>query len=153
MPRLIVMDTTDHIMWLLKQAAHSTRQAVNSAIRSHGVTTEQLGVLKRLADTPGLSGADLARRLLITPQAVQLALATLERRGLIERKPDANHGRILRSYLTEEGLQVSTDCHAEALTCEEKLLDVFDAAEQEMLREFLRRLVERAPAEDDAVEG
>ncbi|ABW10855.1 transcriptional regulator, MarR family [Parafrankia sp. EAN1pec] len=146
------MDNNDHITWLLKQAMHYSRRTVNTAIRNYGVTSEQLGVLKRLADNPGLSGADLARRLLITPQASQLALATLERRGLIERRPDANHGRILRSYLTDEGLRVCTECFNDAIASEERLLDVLDATEQEMLREFLRRLVERAPKDDDAAE-
>ncbi|OHV74354.1 MarR family transcriptional regulator [Pseudofrankia sp. BMG5.36] len=143
------MDSDDHITWLLKQASHYTRRAVNDAIRGYGVTSEQIGVLRRLAETPGLSGADLARRLLITPQASQLALATLERRGLIERKPDRNHGRILRAYLTEKGLSVTTDCVDEALKSEEKLLEVFDAAEQETLRELLRRLTARMPPDGD----
>jgi DNA-binding MarR family transcriptional regulator len=149
MPTSIAVDSNDHITWLLKQAAHFSRRTVNDAIRGHGVTTEQIGVLRRLSENPGLSGAELARRLLITPQAAQLVLATLERRGLIERKPDAKHGRILRAYLTEEGLRVTTECLVDAFKSEEKLLEVFDATEQETLRELLRRLTARAPADGD----
>lgn len=146
----MLVDSNDHITWLLKQASHYTRRAVNDAIRGYGVTTEQIGVLGRLADSPGLSGAELARRLLITPQASQLALTVLERRGLVERKPDANHGRIIRAYVTEEGLRVTNKCLVDALRSEKKVLEVLDAAEQETLRELLKRLTARAPAEGDA---
>jgi DNA-binding MarR family transcriptional regulator len=137
-----IVDTSENITWLLKQAFHGARRTVNDAIGGHGVTTAQLGLLNRLAENPGLSGAELARRALITPQAAQLALAGLERRGLIERQPDPNHGRILRTSLTAKGRRVTTLCLADAIKGEEKLLQVFDADEQETLRELLRRLAD-----------
>ena len=37
------------------------------------MSTAQIGVLRQLTNQPGLSGAELARRLLISPQGVQLA--------------------------------------------------------------------------------
>jgi DNA-binding MarR family transcriptional regulator len=140
------MDNSENITWLLKQAWEHGRRTVDDAIRSHGVTTAQIGILNRLADSPGLSGAELGRRLLITPQAAQLALATLQRHGLVERTPDPNHGRILRTYLTEEGRRVTTVCLVDALESEARLLDVLDAGEQETLRELLKRLAGRPTA-------
>src|ERR1700734_763996 len=101
------MELTDNILWLLKQAFYFTLTTVNDAVSPHGVTTSQIGVLRQLADEPGLSGAELARRLLISPQGVQLALTALERRGLVERKQDPQHGRILQAYLTGEGRNVA----------------------------------------------
>ena len=82
------MELTDNILWLLKQAFHFSLKTVNDAISSHGVTTAQIGLMRQLANEPGLSGAELARRLLISPQGVQLAITALERRGLVERKQD-----------------------------------------------------------------
>ncbi len=99
-------DEREHVVWLLKRAFHFGHRAVSDAVRPYGVTPTQLGALNRLVLEPGLSGADLARRLLVTPQAAQLALASLEERGLVERRPDANHGRIVRTYLTAEGQAV-----------------------------------------------
>ena len=96
------MELTDNILWLLKQAFYFSLTTVNEAVSSHGVSTAQIGVLRQLTNEPGLSGAELARRLLISPQGVQLALTALERRGLVERKQDPQHGRILRAYLTDE---------------------------------------------------
>lgn len=143
------MDTSDHVLWLLKRAFHYGRRAVDEAIRAHGVTTAQIGLMNRLIDEPGLSGAELARRLLITPQAAQLALTTLERRGLVERKPDPNHGRIIRTFLTEEGRRVTDVCLADAVKGEEKLLEVFDAEERRMFRILLLRLMDEVPEDDD----
>ena len=80
------MELTDNILWLLKQAFYFSLTSVNEAVSGHGVSTAQIGVLRQLANEPGLSGAELARRLLISPQGVQLALTALERRGLVEKK-------------------------------------------------------------------
>src|SRR5262249_31437782 len=108
------MELTDNILWLLKQASHFSLTTVNEAISGHGVTTAQIGLMRQLANEPGLSGAELARRLLISPQGVQLALAALERRGLVERKQDPQHGRIMQAYLTDEGRAVTTAVLADA---------------------------------------
>jgi DNA-binding MarR family transcriptional regulator len=56
-----------------------------------------------LAREPGASGADLARVCNTTPQAMNGVLGTLEREGLIERRPHPTHGRILQVTLSEEG--------------------------------------------------
>src|SRR5580658_8049822 len=100
------VELTDNILWLLKQAFYFSLTTVNEAVSSHGVSTAQIGVLRQLSNEPGLSGAELARRLLISPQGVQLALTSLERRGLLERKQDPQHKRILQAYLTDEGRTV-----------------------------------------------
>ncbi len=97
------MELTDNILWLLKQAFHFSLTSLTRPSARHGVTTAQIGLMRQLANEPGLSGAELARRLLITPQGAQLALAALERRGLVERKQDPQHGRIMQAYLTDEG--------------------------------------------------
>jgi len=99
------MELTENTLWLLKQAFYFSLTTVNDAIRGHGVSTAQIGVLRQPSNEPGLSGAELARRLLISPQGVQLALTALEGRGFIERKPDPSHKRVLQAYLTESGLQ------------------------------------------------
>src|SRR6201995_2680324 len=102
------MELTENILWLLKQAFYFSLTTINDAISEHGVSTAPMGVRRQLANEPGLSGAELARRLLISPQGVQLALTALEGRGLIERKPDPQHGRILRAYLTDQGRAVTS---------------------------------------------
>lgn len=137
------MELTDHILWLLKQAFYYSLTTINEAMSVHGVSTAQIGVLRQLANEPGLSGAELARRLLISPQGVQVALASLERRGLVERKKDPQHGRILQAYLTEEGRSVAATVVGSALSAHEQVFGVLNAQEQETLRELLGRVVEK----------
>lgn len=137
------MELTDNILWLLKQAFYFSLTTVNEAISDHGVSTAQIGLLRQLANEPGLSGAELARRLLITPQGVQLALTALERRGLVERKPNPQHGRILQAYLTDEGRAVTSAVLADALAAHAKVFGVLTADEQQTLRALLGRVVEQ----------
>ncbi|WP_024441884.1 MarR family winged helix-turn-helix transcriptional regulator [Mycobacterium sp. UM_WGJ] len=137
------MDLTNNILWLLKQAFYYSLTTVNEAISDHGVSTAQIGLLRQLAGEPGLSGAELARRLLITPQGVQLALSALERRGLVERKQDPHHGRILRAYLTDEGRAVTSAVVTDAIAAHDQVFGVLSADEQETLRALLGRVVEQ----------
>jgi DNA-binding MarR family transcriptional regulator len=90
-----------------------------------------------------LSGAELARRLLISPQGVQLALSALERRGLVERKQDPQHGRILQAYLTDDGRAVTAAALADALAAHESVFGVLTSDEQQQLHDLLARVVEQ----------
>ena len=137
------MELTYNILWLLKQTFHFSYRSVNDAISDHGVTMGQLGLMRQLADEPGLSGAELARRLLITPQGAQLALTSLERSGLVERKPDPDHGRILKAYLTDQGRTVTAAVFADAVAAHNEVFGVLDADEQKTLHNLLARVVEQ----------
>lgn len=137
------MELTDNILWLLKQAFHFSLTTVNEAISGHGVTTAQIGLMRQLANEPGLSGAELARRLLISPQGAQLALTALERRGLVERKQNPQHGRIMQAYLTDEGRAVTTAVLSDALAAHERVFGVLSGDEQQLLHDLLVRVVEQ----------
>jgi DNA-binding MarR family transcriptional regulator len=89
--------------YLLRQAWHAFRSAMETALRDHGLTGAQYAAISVLARDPGMSGADLARACNTTPQAMNGVLATLERDGLVERRPHPTHGRILQVTLTPEG--------------------------------------------------
>src|SRR4029078_4406085 len=85
--------------YLLRQAWNSFSGAMESVLRGHGLTGAQYAVLSVLARDPGMSGADLARACNTTPQAMNGVLATLERDGLIERRPDTTHRRMHHAEL------------------------------------------------------
>lgn len=142
-PEEPIMDLDDNILWHLKQAWYFSLTAVNDAVSKHGVSTAQIGVLRQLSNEPGLSGADLARRMLITPQGVQLALKALEQRGLVERKPDPQHARILKAYLTADGRKVAAAVVSDAIAAHEAVFGVLTPDEQRTLRDLLARVVEK----------
>jgi DNA-binding MarR family transcriptional regulator len=91
------------IGYLLVQASNTLRTALAATLLPHQLSPPQYAVLTVLARDPGVSGADLARACNTTPQAMNGVLVTLERHGLIERRPHPTHGRILRVSLTDEG--------------------------------------------------
>jgi DNA-binding MarR family transcriptional regulator len=91
---------TGYLLW---QASHTLRTALDATLRPHNLNSSQYAVLSVLARDPGSSGADLARGCNTTPQAMNGVLVTLAREGLIERHPHPTHGRILQVTLTEEG--------------------------------------------------
>jgi DNA-binding MarR family transcriptional regulator len=137
-----------HTGWLLKQAVIYTGRAVDAVVRDHGVSVAQWAVLRRLADYPGLSGAELARMMLVSPQAAQQALTTLDQMGLVERKPDPHHGRIIRAHLTDDGRRVAERCWTDALQIERDLLSTFTAAERKTFLDLLLRYVAQFDAPD-----
>lgn len=147
------MELTDNILWLLKQAFYFSLTTVNESISEHGVSTAQIGLLRQLDNEPGLSGAELARRLLITPQGVQLALTALERRGLVERKQDPQHGRILRASLTDEGRAVTSAVLADALAAHSEVFGVLTTDEQQTLRALLTRVIEQGTGHTPFADG
>jgi DNA-binding MarR family transcriptional regulator len=124
---------------LVAQSFFYTRRSFDEAMRAHGITGSQAGVLSRIYDEPGISGAGLSRQMLTTPQAVQLMLATLERKGLISREPDPTQGRVVGSRLTKLGREVFLACLADAAEADKKLSASLTAEEREALIELLEK--------------
>jgi DNA-binding MarR family transcriptional regulator len=52
---------------------------------------------------PGLTGAELARRLNVTPQAVASLATRLEERGRLEGRPHPRHRHVQELHLTDAG--------------------------------------------------
>jgi DNA-binding MarR family transcriptional regulator len=129
------------LLWLLKQAFHHGLYTLNEAIGKHGVATTQLGLMRLLAEHPGSSGAELARRLLVTPQGAQLAINALQRRGYVERRADSRDGRVLRAYLTRAGRQVVNSCVTDAGNAYRELFRVLDDDEQRTFRRLLLKFL------------
>ena len=141
------------IFWLMKRAFSLQRRSVEEGMRAHGVSAAQAGVLTQLLEAPGLSSSDLARRLVITAQAVTVAVATLEEKGFVERIADPSHGRIRRCFLTKTGRRVAERCVADAMEIEQKFLALLDAEERATLAELLSLLLREQPPEPPGSSG
>jgi DNA-binding MarR family transcriptional regulator len=89
--------------YLLRQASYVFRRAMDNELRPHGLTGAQYSALSVLAREPGMSGAALARACNTTPQAMNGVVGTLERDGLVKRRPHPTHGRIVQVTLTRRG--------------------------------------------------
>jgi len=131
---------------LFMKAYFYTRRIFDEAMRPHGISGPQAGVLDRIYERPGISGVEISREMLTTPQAVQIMLATLERKGLIERRQDPSNRRFVQAFLTEEGHAVILKCRAEALAAEGRLGEGFSAEERQLMIRFLERFIDQPTA-------
>ena len=96
-----------HLGYLLKQVHQLMRAAIENRARQAGLTMTlpHMAALFLLSETPGLSGAQLARWAMVSPQTMNQILTRLETDGLIVRERDPEHGRILRARVTELGME------------------------------------------------
>lgn len=117
--------------YALKQAQQAMRAHMDRRLREIGLTAPQYAVLASLEEEPGASNAMLARRAFVTPQTMQGMLVKLERDGMIERKPDTEHGRIQRTELTVAGRRALNGAHTVAVDVERRVRASLGAVEPE----------------------
>jgi DNA-binding MarR family transcriptional regulator len=137
--------------YLLRQAWAEFRSAMDDALRAHGLTAPQYVALGVLARDPGISGADLARACVTTPQAMNGVIGTLERIGLVQRHPHPTHGRILQIELTDEGRRRLDAAHPVVRELEETIEEGFSAEEVAVIKAWLvvaARRLERLSASE-----
>ena len=106
----------------MKRVQHALRVKMDGALRELGMTTARYAALSAGA-TPGLSGAELARRSFVTPQTMNVILTNLEAAGLVVRRPHPEHGRVLQTYLTEMGEDSVAKAHGLVEAVEGRMLD------------------------------
>ena len=95
---------------------------MDEALRPLGLTTPQYGILCALEAEPGLSNARLARALFVTAQTMHGTLSNLERGGLVERRPDPDHGRAQRGVMTEFGKDTLSEAHLRVGEVEDRMM-------------------------------
>ena len=129
--------------YLLKRAHQAFCAATDAGLRNHGLTNVQYGVLVVLEEAGRLSGAELARRCYVTPQAMNDLVAGLERRGLVARQPHPTHGRVLEVSLTQDGRRTLEASHRTVLAVEARMTAGLGEQERDQLIVALRGCAEQ----------
>jgi len=143
-----------HLAYLLRQANASVRLTLERSLAELGITLPQFLVLTMLNAYPGLSGADLARVALLTPQTVGLITRNLERLGGIVKQPHPTHGRVFQFTLTPKGSSLLAACRKRADNIEGRLAIGLAPGEEAVVRRWLVGLVtEFGLAEAEAAES
>jgi DNA-binding MarR family transcriptional regulator len=104
------------------------------------VTPPQFAVLAMLRAYPGLSGADLARVALLTPQTVGVIIRNVERAGAIRKAPHPVHGRVLQWTLTRRGRNLLDKCRRHTMALERRLVAGLGAKGQATVRRWLAKI-------------
>jgi DNA-binding MarR family transcriptional regulator len=129
-----------YLAYLLRQAQAASRLTMERALADLGVTPPQFVVLTMLRAYPGLSGADLARVALLTPQTVGVIIRNLERSGAIRKTPHPVHGRVLMWTLTRRGGTLLDRCRRHVKALERRLTAGLSAKAQATVRRWLSKI-------------
>jgi DNA-binding MarR family transcriptional regulator len=127
----------------IRRVHNTFRQAMETDLRHLDLSLPLAGILLSLDQEDGLSGAELARRETVTAQTMNQLVARLVDRGLVERRPHPDHGRIITLHVTDAGRRLLDDGLVHAVAVEEQMLRGFSYAER---RRFLRDLLRCAEA-------
>lgn len=138
-----------HFGYLLRQASGIYRLRMERALADLEVTPPQFTILTMVAAYPGLSGADLARLTLLTPQTVSVIVANLERAGSVARRPHPVHGRIQTLEITDSGKGLLARCRERVQVLERQLAAGLSPEEEAVIRRWLAAVA----AEGGEVEG
>ena len=80
--------------------------AFRTLLREDGLSPAQVGAMKDIIRTPGLSQRELADKLHIQRATATVMLQKMEKSGYIDRRPDQDDQRISRIYPTEMAITV-----------------------------------------------
>ena len=135
--RAAVRAPAPRLTYVVKQTELAIRAQLDRIVGRHGLTTLQYTALSVLERNPGISSAQLSRRSFVTAPAGNEMVAILERKGLIERRPDPANLRIRHVFLTTVGAAVLDSCDAEVDELETRMLRGVDVATRRQLRSGL----------------
>ena len=136
------------VVHLLKRTELAVRGCAEAVLKDFGLTPAQFVVLFLLKQSAGVSSADIARAVGISPQSVVDLIGPLERRGLIRRREVPEHRRILRITVTAAGEQLFSRAFPAAAGLERELLTTLTASELAGLIKGLTKLLANAETHD-----
>lgn len=101
------MQRLQRIGWLFRAVNVAFREAIDAALKRDGVGLgfSQVSTLSILDTHPGINGAQLARRNMVTPQAMTAVLRQLVQKKLIERREHPDNQRADSWHVTARGEQ------------------------------------------------
>lgn len=129
-----------YLTYLLRQANAAVRLTMERALADLGATPPQFAVLTMINAYPGVSGADLARLVILTPQTVGVITRNLERSGAIVKQKHPVHGRVLQWALTAKGKKLLAACRSRAHAVEAQVAALLPRKAEPALREWLSAL-------------
>ena len=134
-------DPADRVGYLLWQTAHLVGRRMAVALEPFALTPAQFSALVHIGREPGVSAAELARRINLTPQSTQTALLPLLDREWVQRRPHPVHRRVLGNFLTPEGQRGTERASAAVTDADAQLVADLTDGEVAALRDHLMRVL------------
>ncbi|MQA11328.1 MAG: MarR family transcriptional regulator [Pseudonocardiaceae bacterium] len=142
-------DPRGRLGFLLKRFEVGLRLRLDERLRELGLTTNQYATLATLSRVDGMSTAELARYFRVSPQAMSQLVTALERRGMVTRRADEQHHKIMRLSLTPLGKRRQLEADAAVTEIEDGLVENLSAPERNVLFSTLEKCCETLDMLDD----
>jgi len=134
------LDPDAQLGYLVACVAHDVSRAWYAALRRHRINPRQFSVLASLAREPTLSQAELARRVMITPQSMSDSIASLVDAGLLARG-EVGPGRAARLELAGPGRDILRRAYPVVEAINDASFAALSPSERKTLGELLRKLL------------
>jgi DNA-binding MarR family transcriptional regulator len=132
------------VTWALRRAGIAVQALKEQRLRSLDLAVAHYSLLISVHTDPGLSGAELARRLGVTPQAVASLVIRLETRGLMERRAHPRHRHVQELHLTDAGREVLRQADALVADVEQTITERLGRSDTARLRALLEKVAAAA---------
>jgi len=127
--------------YLLHRLATSLRAEVSTRVLEPvELSFPQYICMRILVRYPGRSNAELARDVMVSPQAMNMVVRGLQDRGLVTRPDEVSSGRSRPAVLTREGRALLDRTTAGVREAERRVLAGVDDRDQRELRRILADL-------------
>ena len=127
---------------------HYHRRRIQRFFSDCGMFNGHPFMLFLIRHEPGITPAEIARKMEITPASATVSLKRMEAEQLVVRVPDENDRRVVHLYLTPQGEELDNRCHTEKDRVVEATFRDFTAEELALLGNFLDRMRENLKEAD-----
>jgi DNA-binding MarR family transcriptional regulator len=132
------------LSFLVRHAWLSMRTVVAGALGEHGLSVAQYGTLLIVEEQPGVTVAEIARKVGSARQSANELLTGLERAGLVERRSHPRDRRAQQIFLTDAGQERLAAATPAVQEAEGQLESEFSAADRTAVRGWLTRMAQAA---------
>lgn len=133
------------------RACQLMQQTLARALSPLDLKPPHLDILVNLYRFEGISQQELARKLLVGRSNMSMLLPQMEKRELLERRPDQKDKRILRLYLTPAGRALTEKAMHIQTDLIERTLSVTPVEDCSLIADHMDRLIQRMLASDGDV--
>ena len=139
------LDVTDSIGTLIVLTSKSLERAAEYEIKNKlGLTSSQWKIILALNMFDGLSQKELADKIYVDGSTLVPVIDTMEKKGLIERRPDPKDRRNNRLFLTKKSTS-TVDSIIETITqLRKNLYKGISHNDQESMRPYLKKIIDNA---------
>ncbi|WP_369215509.1 MarR family winged helix-turn-helix transcriptional regulator [Streptomyces flavofungini] len=128
----------------IKRADHLLSKGMKKVFAEYGLEFAEfdvLATLRRVGAPHELTAGGLLKSAMVTSGAITNRLDKLERKGLIERRPDPTDRRAIRVRLTATGLDLVDRAVVDHIANEERMLAALTPEDRATVDDVLRRLL------------